>query len=119
MADGTAGAAVLVELLGPVVLAQVGGPDLGNGLGANFNPKLLGALHPLVELPDQRLDCGTGDGQARLAILRIIHSVDFPFHILQAQRHDVARIIIGGLGWGRPQPPRDVTTCVVQVRQPN
>lgn len=120
LVDGTAGAAVLVELLGPLVLAQVGGPDLGNGLGANCDPKLLGALHPLVELLDQRLDCGAGDGQARLAILRIIRSVGFPRHILQAQRHDAARTIIGGgLVGAVPQPPRDVTTCAVQVRRPN
>jgi len=102
-ADGSGWAAVFVKLIDPVVLAQVGDPDLEDGLAAAFDPELLRALDPLVELLNQRLHRRTGDGQARLAIVRVIHPVGIALHILQGQRHDASRIVIRCLGRGWPQ----------------
>ena len=76
MRDGWAARAVFMKLLDPIVVAQVGCPALEDGLGPAFDPELLRTLDAFIELLDQRLHGGTGDGQAGLSIRRIIHPQD-------------------------------------------
>ncbi len=49
-ADGSAGAAMLVETLEPVILTLKSCPDLEDRFGTTLDPKLFSALDPFVEL---------------------------------------------------------------------
>ena len=70
LADGPASGAMGVELPGPVVNAQVGGPHLQDQLGPGFGPELLRPFPAVVELFDQRLHHGAGDVWCALASVR-------------------------------------------------
>src|SRR5215211_4946958 len=66
---------MLVESL---VLAQHGGADRQYAFRSVFVPELLGPLHPVVDLLDQRLDPRTAHRQTRLPVLGVLH----PLHVV-------------------------------------